>query len=76
MTLHPELIAMLKRMDPEELVKAAPTATTLTLQLGEGRIDPKEMALGGAHKLRIEFCTNFTADEVDASLLWLEEHGL
>lgn len=74
MLLRAPLVAMLKRMDAAELVAAAPGATVIVKSIGTQ--DPHEMALGGAHKIRVRFAENFTDAEVEASHQWLAEHGL
>jgi len=72
--LRPGLVAMLKRMDGAELVAAAPSATLIVKAIGTQ--DHVEMALGGAHKIRVRFPQNFTDAEVAESHAWLKQHGL
>ncbi len=72
--LPPERIALLRRLDPEEIVAAIPDATEFSRRMGTPYKQMLKNALAGAHKARVMGASNFTTDEVKASKEWLLEN--
>ncbi len=70
-------IALLRRLDADELIAAAPTATVISASLGTSLDEMRIVALGGAHKARITLGRkHFTASELADSRNWLEQNGM
>lgn len=70
-----ELLARLRRLDPEELRKSAEAADLIIGAMGYSMQVRQHAALGGAHKARLELGKPwFTDKELKASRKWVKEN--